>query len=173
MTQKPIYLLCTVLLYFVGIFFFPSFFFLLKNFPCTTLHALRRACSSSYSSSFLNSPKNMACSTCNAIYRLPKELLYQHHQKEKWWAETPKTLGLFFLTIATNEEGCTIYFVVLRLKGWLSILPSRRQTSYIAAANVSTAAALTPATSPMSSLLASYSNSSHPPLFSWKHDGGV
>ena len=38
----------------------------------------------------------MACSTCNAIYRLPKELLYQHHQKEKWWAETPKTLGLFF-----------------------------------------------------------------------------
>ena len=96
MTQKPIYLLCTVLLYFVGIFFFPSFFFLLKNFPCTTLHALRRACSSSYSSSFLNSPKNMACSTCNAIYRLPKELLYQHHQKEKWWAETPKTLGLFF-----------------------------------------------------------------------------
>ena len=58
MTQKPIYSLCTVLLYFVGIFFFLTFF-LLKNFPCTTLHALRRACSSSYSSSFLNSPKNI------------------------------------------------------------------------------------------------------------------
>ena len=33
--------------------------------------------------------------------------------------------------MATNEEGCTIYFVVLRLKGWLSILSFRRQTSAV------------------------------------------
>ena len=61
MTQKPIYLLCTLYslaLLSWNIFFYLTFF-LLKNFPCTRLHALRRACSSSYSSSFLNSPKNM------------------------------------------------------------------------------------------------------------------
>ena len=165
MTQKPIYLLCTVLLYFVGIFFYLTFF-LLKNFPCTTLHALRRACSSSYSSSFLNSPKNMVAVHATPSIGYQKNFYINTTKKKNGELKHRKLWESFFLTMATNEEGCTIYFVVLRLKGWLSILPSRRQTSYIAAANVSTAAALTPATSPMSSLLASCSNSSHPPLFS-------
>ena len=73
MTQKPIYLLCTLYslaLLSWNIFFYLTFF-LLKNFPCTRLHALRRACSSSYSSSFLNSPKNMVAvhATPSIAYR--------------------------------------------------------------------------------------------------------
>ena len=94
MTQKPIYSLCTVLLYFVGIFFFLTFF-LLKNFPCTTLHALRRACSSSYSSSFLNSPKNIV-----AVHATPsigyQKNFYINTTKKKNGELKHRKLWLFF-----------------------------------------------------------------------------
>ena len=63
--------------------FFPYFFFA-KKLSVHNTACIKKVSLFKLQLQFSELSQEHGCSTCNATYSLPKELIDQHHQKEKW-----------------------------------------------------------------------------------------